>query len=36
MPATASVRLAHPLLLGDGLADWSELFADHEILQPFR
>ncbi|MFF2076190.1 DUF4132 domain-containing protein [Kitasatospora sp. NPDC058162] len=36
LPATASVRLAHPLLLGDGLADWSELFADHEILQPFR
>ncbi|MEV7189658.1 DUF4132 domain-containing protein [Kitasatospora sp. NPDC093102] len=36
LPATASVRLAHPLLLGDGLADWSELFADYEILQPFR
>ncbi|MFF2542553.1 WGR and DUF4132 domain-containing protein [Kitasatospora sp. NPDC058063] len=36
LPAGASVRLAHPLLLGDGLADWSELFADYEILQPFR
>ncbi|MFF2750061.1 DUF4132 domain-containing protein [Kitasatospora sp. NPDC058048] len=36
LPATASVRLAHPLLLDDGLADWSELFADYEILQPFR
>ncbi|MFE0457832.1 DUF4132 domain-containing protein [Kitasatospora sp. NPDC058965] len=36
LPATACVRLAHPLLLGDGLADWSELFADYEILQPFR
>ncbi|GAA3016216.1 DUF4132 domain-containing protein [Kitasatospora sp. NPDC127116] len=35
LPATATVRLAHPLLLGDGLADWSELFADYEILQPF-
>ncbi|WP_199520461.1 DUF4132 domain-containing protein [Kitasatospora sp. MBT63] len=36
LPATASVRLAHPFLLGDGLADWSALFADYEILQPFR
>ncbi|MET8629621.1 DUF4132 domain-containing protein [Kitasatospora sp. NPDC004669] len=36
LPATASVRLAHPLLLGDDLAAWSELFADYEILQPFR
>ncbi|MFJ6621747.1 DUF4132 domain-containing protein [Kitasatospora sp. NPDC091335] len=36
LPATARVRLAHPLLLGEGLADWSELFADHEIPQPFR
>ncbi|MFJ5924635.1 DUF4132 domain-containing protein [Kitasatospora sp. NPDC092948] len=36
LPATASVRLAHPLLLGDDLADWAELFADYEILQPFR
>ncbi|MFF0389999.1 DUF4132 domain-containing protein [Kitasatospora sp. NPDC004615] len=40
LPATASVRLAHPLLLGDGLgnglAGWSELFAGYEILQPFR
>ncbi|MFJ8853899.1 DUF4132 domain-containing protein [Streptomyces sp. NPDC102437] len=31
----ATVRLAHPLHLGDGLAAWSELFADYEILQPF-
>ncbi|MFI9328750.1 WGR and DUF4132 domain-containing protein [Kitasatospora sp. NPDC052868] len=36
LPATACVRLAHPLLLGEGLADWSDLFADYEILQPFR
>ncbi|MFD0277389.1 DUF4132 domain-containing protein [Kitasatospora sp. NPDC127111] len=31
----ATVRLAHPLHLGDDLAAWSELFADYEILQPF-
>ncbi|KJS50975.1 hypothetical protein VM98_39685, partial [Streptomyces rubellomurinus subsp. indigoferus] len=36
LPARASVRLAHPLLLGGDLAAWSELFADYEILQPFR
>ncbi|MBP0454615.1 DUF4132 domain-containing protein [Kitasatospora sp. RG8] len=36
LPDTASVRLAHPLQLGDSLADWSELFAAYEILQPFR
>ncbi|MEU1596997.1 DUF4132 domain-containing protein [Streptomyces sp. NPDC005708] len=31
----ATVRLAHPLHLGDAVAAWSELFADYEILQPF-
>ncbi|MFE5918463.1 DUF4132 domain-containing protein [Streptomyces sp. NPDC056468] len=31
----ASVRLAHPLHLGEDLGAWSELFADYEILQPF-
>ncbi|MFD0337568.1 DUF4132 domain-containing protein [Streptomyces sp. NPDC127117] len=31
----ATVRLAHPLHLGDELTVWSELFADYEILQPF-
>ncbi|WP_371501822.1 DUF4132 domain-containing protein [Kitasatospora sp. NBC_00374] len=36
LPAGATVRLAHPLLLCDDLAAWSELFADYEILQPFR
>ncbi|MFD5434207.1 WGR and DUF4132 domain-containing protein [Kitasatospora sp. NPDC127067] len=36
LPAGATVRLAHPLLLGAELAAWSELFADYEILQPFR
>ncbi|WP_328906944.1 DUF4132 domain-containing protein [Streptomyces sp. NBC_00234] len=31
----ATVRLAHPLDLGDRLDAWSEVFADYEILQPF-
>ena len=31
----ATVRLAHPLLLGGAVAQWSELWADYEILQPF-
>lgn len=31
----ATVRLAHPLHLGDAVEVWSELFADYEILQPF-
>lgn len=31
----ATVYLAHPLHLGDSLTGWSEVFADHEILQPF-
>ncbi|WP_377271243.1 DUF4132 domain-containing protein [Peterkaempfera sp. SMS 1(5)a] len=35
LPAQATVRLAHPLLLGQELRAWSELFADYEILQPF-
>ncbi|MFC1409737.1 DUF4132 domain-containing protein [Streptacidiphilus sp. N1-12] len=35
LPPDAVVRLAHPLLLGDALAGWAELFADYEILQPF-
>ncbi len=35
LPADATVRLAHPLHLGDELQAWAELFADHEILQPF-
>ncbi|MFG2919663.1 DUF4132 domain-containing protein [Kitasatospora sp. NPDC048298] len=36
LPAGAAVRIAHPLLLGDGLAAWSELFTDDGIPQPFR
>lgn len=35
LPEGATVRLAHPLDLGDGLDVWSEVFADYEILQPF-
>nr|WBO80155.1 DUF4132 domain-containing protein [Streptomyces sp. SBE_14.2] len=35
LPEGAGVRLAHPLLLGEELGAWSELFADYEILQPF-
>ncbi len=35
LPEGASVRLAHPLHLGEELGAWSELFADYEILQPF-
>ncbi|WP_210435244.1 DUF4132 domain-containing protein [Saccharopolyspora sp. ASAGF58] len=35
LPEGASVRLAHPLHLGEELTEWEELFADHEILQPF-
>jgi hypothetical protein len=35
LPEEASVRLAHPLHLGEDLDAWSELFADYEILQPF-
>jgi predicted DNA-binding WGR domain protein len=31
----ARVGVAHPLHLGDTLADWVEVFADYEILQPF-
>jgi hypothetical protein len=31
----AAVRIAHPLALGERLDDWSEVFADYEILQPF-
>ncbi len=31
----ATVRLAHPLHLGETVTAWSELFADRELLQPF-
>ncbi|GGN07194.1 DUF4132 domain-containing protein [Streptomyces fuscichromogenes] len=35
LPDDTSVGLAHPLDLGGDLAAWSEVFADHRILQPF-
>ncbi|MDX2704010.1 DUF4132 domain-containing protein [Streptomyces sp. PA03-6a] len=35
LAAEATVRLAHPLHLGGTVPQWSELFADYEILQPF-
>ncbi|MFE9815275.1 DUF4132 domain-containing protein [Streptomyces sp. NBC_00236] len=35
LPVDATVRLAHPLHLGGELEAWTDLFADHEILQPF-
>ena len=36
LPPAATVRLAHPLTWPQGLAAWGEVFADYEILQPFR
>ncbi|WP_129770224.1 DUF4132 domain-containing protein [Streptomyces sp. L-9-10] len=36
LPDDATVRIPHPLHLGDALAAWREVFADYEILQPFR
>ncbi|MFR9729048.1 DUF4132 domain-containing protein [Saccharopolyspora sp. MS10] len=35
LPGDASVRLAHPLHLGDDLAAWAERFDAHGIAQPF-
>ncbi|MFD0686472.1 DUF4132 domain-containing protein [Actinomadura fibrosa] len=35
LPETATVRIAHPLDLDDGLPAWQELLDDYEILQPF-
>ncbi|MQM28641.1 DUF4132 domain-containing protein [Glycomyces albidus] len=36
LPDDAVVRLDHPVRMGDRAADWAELFADYEILQPFE
>ncbi|MFF2814975.1 WGR and DUF4132 domain-containing protein [Kitasatospora cineracea] len=36
LPEDAVVRLAHPLRLGADTAAWAEVFADYELLQPFR
>ncbi|HEU5130260.1 MAG TPA: DUF4132 domain-containing protein [Glycomyces sp.] len=35
LPPDAEVRIAHPLSLGEATAEWAEVFADYEILQPF-
>ncbi|MFB6817074.1 DUF4132 domain-containing protein [Streptomyces sp. NPDC056347] len=35
LPDDATVRLPHPLHLGEELTAWSEVFAGHGILQPF-
>ncbi|NEC63441.1 DUF4132 domain-containing protein [Streptomyces sp. SID9727] len=35
LPEGATVRLPHPLRLGEAVAVWSEVFADHGIAQPF-
>ncbi|MFI0351138.1 DUF4132 domain-containing protein [Actinomadura sp. 9N407] len=40
LPETARIGIAHPMELGyeefgDAVADWAEVFADYEILQPF-
>ncbi|MFC8094541.1 DUF4132 domain-containing protein [Streptomyces sp. NPDC057301] len=36
LPDDATVRIPHPLHLGDAVGAWQEVFADYEILQPFR
>lgn len=35
LPENATVRVAHPIDLHDGIKAWGEVFADYEILQPF-
>ncbi|RRS00742.1 DUF4132 domain-containing protein [Glycomyces terrestris] len=35
LPDGAVIRLDHPVRMGDKAAEWAELFADYEILQPF-
>ncbi|MFB9660444.1 DUF4132 domain-containing protein [Glycomyces mayteni] len=35
LPGDAAVRIAHPAAL-DRLADWTQVFADYEVLQPFE
>ncbi|MFI0356932.1 DUF4132 domain-containing protein [Actinomadura sp. 9N407] len=34
-PASSRIGIAHPVLLGEALPAWAEVFADYEILQPF-
>jgi hypothetical protein len=35
LPGNASVRLAHPVIMGAEVDAWGEILADYEILQPF-
>ncbi|XVQ08390.1 DUF4132 domain-containing protein [Spirillospora sp. CA-255316] len=35
LPASAEIRLPHPVHLAGGRAAWAEVFADYEIAQPF-
>ncbi|MFB4300342.1 DUF4132 domain-containing protein [Actinomadura sp. NTSP31] len=35
LPESARVGIPHPLELGDAVEEWSVLFADYAILQPF-
>ncbi|MFC5751523.1 DUF4132 domain-containing protein [Actinomadura rugatobispora] len=35
LPASAEIRLPHPVLLGEARTAWAEVFADYEIVQPF-
>ncbi|WP_406282017.1 DUF4132 domain-containing protein [Streptomyces sp. NBC_00209] len=35
LPEEATVRLPHPLRLGEAVAAWSEVFAEYAIVQPF-
>jgi hypothetical protein len=36
LPEDATIRLAHPILLGDQASEWAGILADYEILQPFE
>ncbi|MFC9975113.1 DUF4132 domain-containing protein [Spirillospora sp. NPDC127200] len=36
LPEGAEIGIAHPVHLGDAAEVWAEVFADYEILQPFR
>jgi hypothetical protein len=35
LPDDVPIRLDHPVLMGERVNDWIELFRDYEILQPF-
>ncbi|MFI6867707.1 DUF4132 domain-containing protein [Nocardia sp. NPDC050406] len=36
LPDAARIGIAHPLELGAAVADWSDVFADYQLTQPFR